>query len=135
MQINLKVNSDLIGASASTLCTIHCIATPFIFLASTCSSTCCSTAPTWWIWLDYAFLLISLFAVYRSTKTTTKFWIKPNLWLSWVALFIFIVIEHNTQLNLSDYFKYTAALFLTVFHIYNLKYCQCKSDECCSNHG
>jgi len=31
MEIRLKINSDLIGASASTLCTIHCLATPFFF--------------------------------------------------------------------------------------------------------
>ena len=74
MEIRLKINSDLIGASASTLCTIHCLATPFLFLASTCSKSCCSGAPSWWLWLDYGFLIISFFAVYSSTKSTAKLW-------------------------------------------------------------
>ena len=37
MNLKIKLSSDLIGASASTLCTIHCLATPFIFFASTCT--------------------------------------------------------------------------------------------------
>tara|TARA_B100000767_G_C19673231_1_gene496179 strand:+ start:738 stop:1145 length:408 start_codon:yes stop_codon:yes gene_type:complete len=135
MEIKLKINSDLIGASASTLCTIHCFATPLIFFASTCTETCCASAPTWWIWLDYAFLIISFFAVYRSTKSTSKLWIKPALWFSFLALFTFIFIEHNTQLYLSHYYKYSAALSLATSHIYNLKYCQCESDKCCSNNN
>tara|TARA_B110000971_G_C19853323_1_gene428186 strand:+ start:356 stop:763 length:408 start_codon:yes stop_codon:yes gene_type:complete len=133
MEIRLKINSDLIGASASTLCTIHCLATPFIFLASSCSKSCCSGAPSWWLWLDYCFLIISFFAVYSSTKSTSKLWIKPALWASYLGLFTFIFIEHNTQLYLSDFYKYSAALTLATLHIYNLKYCQCESDKCCSD--
>ena len=130
MELRLKMSSDLIGATASTLCTIHCMATPFLFLASTCTKSCCVSAPLWWIWIDYAFLFISLFAVYKSTKSTSKFWIKLALWGSWIALSSFIFMEQNTLLNLSDYYKYSAALSLAFFHVYNLKYCQCESENC-----
>ena len=130
MQLRLKMSSDLVGATASTLCTIHCIATPFLFFASTCTKSCCSSAPLWWIWIDYAFLFISLFAVYKSTKSSSKFWIKIILWGSWIALSSFIFMEQNTRLNLSDYYKYSAALSLAFFHVYNLKYCQCESENC-----
>lgn len=130
MELRLKMSSDLIGATASTLCTIHCMATPFLFFASTCTKSCCVSAPLWWIWIDYAFLFISLFAVYKSTKSTSKFWIKLVLWGSWIALSSFIFMEQNTQLNSSDYYKYSAALSLAFFHVYNLKYCQCESDNC-----
>tara|TARA_B100000768_G_scaffold102291_1_gene95236 strand:- start:128 stop:517 length:390 start_codon:yes stop_codon:yes gene_type:complete len=127
------MSSDLVGATASTLCTIHCIATPFLFFASTCTKSCCSSAPLWWIWIDYAFLFISLFAVYKSTKSSSKFWIKIILWGSWIALSSFIFMEQNTQLNLSDIYKYSAALSLAFFHVYNLKYCQCESENCLAN--
>ena len=130
MQLRLKMSSDLVGATASTLCTIHCIATPFLFFASTCTKSCCSSAPLWWIWIDYAFLFISLFAVYKSTKSSSKFWIKIILWGSWIALSSFIFMEQNTLLKLSDYYKYSAALSLAFFHVYNLKYCQCESENC-----
>ena len=45
MELRLKMSSDLIGATASTLCTIHCMATPFLFFASTCTKSCCASAP------------------------------------------------------------------------------------------
>lgn len=129
--MEIKLNSDVIGASASTLCTIHCLATPFIFFASACTQSCCASAPSWWMWLDFGFLFISLYAIIVSIKKTTKFWIKPALWISWIALFAFILIEQNTELNLSNFYKYSAAFSLASIHIYNLKYCQCKSDNCC----
>ena len=133
MELRLKMSSDLIGATASTLCTIHCMATPFLFFASTCTKSCCNSAPLWWIWIDYAFLFISLFAVYKSTKNSSKFWIKVILWSSWMALSFFIFMEQNTQLNLADYYKYSSALSLAFFHVYNLKYCQCESENCLAN--
>ena len=133
MELRLKMSSDLIGATASTLCTIHCMATPFLFFASTCTKSCCNSAPLWWIWIDYAFLFISLFAVYKSTNNSSKFWIKVILWSSWMALSFFIFMEQNTQLNLSDYYKYSSALSLAFFHVYNLKYCQCESENCLAN--
>ena len=133
MELRLKMSSDLIGATASTLCTIHCMASPFIFFASTCTKSCCDSAPLWWMWIDYAFLFISLFAVYKSTKNSSKFWIKVILWSSWMALSFFIFMEQNTQLNLSDYYKYSSALSLAFFHVYNLKYCQCESENCLAN--
>ena len=133
MELRLKMSSDLIGATASTLCTIHCMATPFLFFASTCTKSCCNSAPLWWMWIDYAFLFISLFAVYKSTKNSSKFWIKVILWGSWMALSFFIFMEQITQLNLADYYKYSSALSLAFFHVYNLKYCQCESENCLAN--
>lgn len=132
MIAELKQKSDLIGAIASFTCMIHCIATPFLFIASACSKSCCSAAPKWWIWIDFIFLFISFFAVYRSTKTTSKQWIKPTLWTAWAALFLSILLEQSALLDFSEYFKYTAALSLICFHLYNLKYCQCESNKCCS---
>ena len=133
MIFNLKINSDVIGASASILCTIHCLATPLIFVASACTQSCCANAPTWWIAIDYIFLFISFIAVYRSTKTTSSNWIKPLIWLYWVCLFVLILVEHNLSIQISPFYKYIAALSLAITHIYNLKYCQCKNNECCVN--
>ena len=132
MIAEIKQKSDLIGAIASFTCMIHCIATPFLFIASACSKNCCSAAPVWWVWLDIIFLFISFFAVYRSTQTTSKPWMKPTLWTAWSALFSSILLEQSDLINFSGNFKYTAALSLIGFHLYNLKYCQCKSDKCCS---
>ena len=48
---------DNVGIIASTLCMIHCIGTPFIFIAKACSATCCSEAPLWWIMITIYFCL------------------------------------------------------------------------------
>ncbi|MEP5341382.1 MAG: MerC domain-containing protein [Algibacter sp.] len=124
---------DHIGAITSTLCLIHCVATPFIFIVQSCSLTCCSTTPTWWQFIDYIFLVISFFAVYRSTQTTSKKWIKPALWMSWILLFFTIVNEKMMWLSLNEYFIYVPALTLIFLHLYNKKYCQCNTSKCCTN--
>jgi len=41
-QIQRITIPDLFGALVSSLCLIHCAATPFLFIAKVCSATCCS---------------------------------------------------------------------------------------------
>ena len=50
---------DKIGIAATALCMIHCIGTPFIFIAKACSTACCAGAPLWWQLIDYFFLIIT----------------------------------------------------------------------------
>ena len=89
MKLAIK-NSDSIGALASTLCLIHCLATPFIFVVQSCTAACCANAPGWWASFDYIFLLISFVSIYRSTQTTTKKIMKPILWSNFFLLFALI---------------------------------------------
>lgn len=131
MNLTLQ-KSDNIGALASGLCLIHCVATPFIFIAQTCSAHCCSDAPAWWQWIDYAFLAISFFAVLRSTKTSTSDLIKPLMWITWFALFTIILNEKFNWIVISKNLMYVTSLSLVALHLYNLKYCQCSNKECCS---
>lgn len=133
--ILIKQKPDSIGAIASTLCLIHCIATPFIFIAQSCSMTCCNGAPTWWGFIDYFFLIISFFAIYRSTQTTSKNWIKTSLWLCFLLLFIVIANEKYAWFYLDENFIYVPAIALVVLHLYNKKYCQCNQGKCCTNEG
>ncbi|MAR30539.1 MAG: hypothetical protein CMG24_06410 [Candidatus Marinimicrobia bacterium] len=123
--------SDFIGVLSSGLCMIHCIATPFFFVAATCSATCCSTAPEWWRWIDYTFLIISFVAVYHSTKSSNSQFIKYALWMSWVGLFLFLLNARFEWFYLFENAKFIPAFSLIGFHLYNLKYCQCDSNECC----
>lgn len=132
MKITLQ-QSDNIGAMASTLCMIHCFITPFIFIAQSCSAACCASAPDWWKWIDYLFLVVSFFAVYRSTQTTSKSWMKVALWISWLGLFIVILNERISLINLPKAVTYVVASLLVFLHLYNRMYCQCKTDKCCAN--
>ncbi len=125
MKLTLQ-KSDNIGILASTLCMLHCLATPFLFVAH----TCCNATPIWWQWVDYFFLAISFFAVYHTTQTSLNKLIKLGLWVSWVALFVVIVDEKTVIFHLSETCKYIAAFSLVALHFYNQKYCQCKNDKC-----
>ena len=126
--------SDTLGALASALCMLHCLATPFLFIAQTCSTTCCEAAPMWWQWIDYFFLIISFFAVHRSTQTTSSKFVKPALWISWLTLFLIVVNEKLQWLPLPNALAFVAAIALVLLHLYSLIYCQCKTDKCCISH-
>ena len=110
---------------------IHCIATPFLFIASACTVSCCSTTPLWWQWVDYAFLGISLFAVINASKSSANKFIKYGLWISWTGLFLFLLNAKFLWFTLSINLKYIPALSLVSLHIYNLRFGKCKNDECC----
>lgn len=122
---------DSIGALASSLCLIHCVATPFLFIAQSCSATCCESAPSWWVSLDYLFLALSFWAIYQSTQNTSKKIMKPLLWTLWSLLFLIVINERLNWMDLSKNMMHIVALTLAGIHIYNLKYCQCQTDQCC----
>ena len=132
--MNLAITkTDQIGIIASALCMIHCLATPFLFIAKSCSATCCEATPGWWTSLDYLFLLISFFAIHHSSKNTSSSWLKYALWISWSSLLILLINEKLQFLSVSVYAIYVPAIMLVLFHVYNLKYCQCKSDTYCTS--
>ena len=130
----LSLKPDVYGAMASTLCLTHCLATPLLFIVQSCSLKGCQSTPIWWKIIDYIFLIISFFAIYHSTKTTKSALIKPALWISWFFLSFIIINEKFNWISLPEYAIYIPALALVVLHVYNLKYCQCKTDNCCINH-
>ena len=133
--INFSISkSDAIGACSSALCMIHCIATPFLFLATatTCSQSCCAAAPVWYQWLDYIFIFISFFAVFQSTKSSSVNWVKYALWFSWFALLIAILNANMFQwIYVSQNVKFIPSFSLIGLHLYNLRYCHCSEDKCC----
>ena len=131
MKLTLK-RPDIVGAIASSLCIVHCLITPLVFIATTSTLNHEFIGiPKWWRNLDFLFLLISFIAIHRSTKTTSKKIMKPALWVSWVFLLLLIVNEKMTLISLAEYFTYMAATLLAGLHLYNLRYCQCKNDNCC----
>lgn len=123
--------SDAIGALSSGMCMIHCLATPFFFVAAACSKSCCSAAPGWWLWIDYIFIFISFVAVLYSTKNTKNNFVKFGLWLSWLGLFIFIINIVYGFIDVSDNIKFIPAFSLIGFHLYNIWFCRCDDKVCC----
>ena len=129
--MNYSIKVDQIGAVAGALCLIHCIATPFVFIVKSCTAACCADTPLWWSLIDYMFLIISGFSIYKSTKTSTKQWVKVALWVNWVVLFFILMNERLEFFFLVKEAIYIPAMLIVVLHIYNLKYCQCSKDSCC----
>lgn len=135
LMIPITKKADIWGATASSLCIIHCVATPFIFITQACTATCCESTPVWWRFIDYFFLVISFLAIYRSTQTTVVNWIRTALWLSWISLFLVIMNEKIEWISLPEVVNYIPAIALTLLHLYNQKYCQCNQGKCCTNEG
>jgi len=132
MSISLR-KPDTIGAIVSTLCVVHCLLTPLLFVAQSYTATHSHEAPFWWKNLDYLFILISVIAVYESTKKSTNKLIKAGLWMSWIMLFLLILNEKLVWIELDEIITYCVALTLSMLHIYNLNYCQCETENCCNN--
>ena len=133
MKLTLQ-KPDIIGAIASMLCIVHCVVTPFIFLAHTSSSF--DTYPSTPIWcknIDYLFLFISFFSIYQATQTMGNKFMKPLLWSNWSLLFLLIMNEKLGLFSIPEIITYIIAITLAVLHLYNLKYCQCKNDKCCTH--
>ena len=123
---------DSIGIIASTLCTIHCIVTPFIFIAKACTATCCSDAPSWWLMIDYIFLIISFLAIFFISKNLTIKWLQTAFWVSW-SLLLFSIANHSIDIvQLHKNFIYIPSGAIIILHFYNMQFCKCQNETCCS---
>ena len=129
--LNFTSSSDIIGASASSMCFIHCLVTPFLFVAYSNTVIIENTYPWWWGILDIVFLLISLFAVYWYTYNTSKQFIKYTFWTLWILLALIIINEKWEIVHVAEVFIHLTTLGLVFLHFYNRRYCQCENDKCC----
>jgi len=119
-----STKADLIGASASLLCLLHCIIAPLLFLAQASLSSQHLDVPIWYRVIDYVFLIISFLAIVYSIKSTTKVWIKRAFWLSWIVLTSAILNESFGLVYASELVVYLPALSLIGLHLYNHRFCQ-----------
>ena len=125
--LNFTSSSDIIGASASAMCFIHCLVTPFLFVAYSNTVIIENTYPWWWGILD----IISLFAVYWSTYNTSKQFVKYTFWTLWILLALIIINEKWEIVHVAEVFIHLTTLGLVFLHFYNRRYCQCENDKCC----
>ncbi|MEM9001276.1 MAG: MerC domain-containing protein [Bacteroidota bacterium] len=130
--IQFTSKSDVIGAWASGLCLIHCLATPFLFVAQAGLISNGASHPQWWGILDVVFLAISLSAIWWSSKTTSKQWMRIALWSSWSLLLFVVVNEKMAMVPLAEQAIYVPAIGLIFFHLYNRRHCQCGEVHCCA---
>lgn len=130
--MNIKVISpDHLGIYANVACMLHCLATPFLFISQSEFSTLSHEIPFFWQSINYLLLIISFAAIFRSVQNSTNLYIKIFLITAWFFLSFFIINEGLEAYHIPELFTYSAAITLSALHIYNLKYCTCKDDECC----
>ena len=129
-----KLRADNVGILSSGLCMIHCIATPFVFIASTCSNTCCESSPVWWQLFDFFFLAISFVAVHFAVKKTKLAWIRYGMYASFTLLLLLVLYNHLSFLAIPEEIIYVPAASLIFLHIYNIKHCNRSACECDTCH-
>ena len=122
-----SIHPDNLGATFSSLCVIHCFATPFLFI----TQSYLLVVPGWWQALNYLFLSISFFAVYKTSKNSSSQMVKTFLYLFWSILAMLLISEEFELFHLPEFITYIIGLSLAGLHIYNKRYCQCADDECC----
>jgi hypothetical protein len=123
--------ADLLGTLASSLCMVHCLATPFLFIAQTASASSHEVTPVWWSSIDYILLAVSFFAVLRSSQTSSILWVKYALWISWITLALIILNEKLELFSLSEIAIYIPAGLLVLAHLYNRRNHKCVDDKYC----
>jgi len=125
-QVKKADYSDWLGVSASGLCIIHCALTPLLFTAKPVffgmvDQPVHDHGP--WAMLDYAFLALSLLAVWYSAQHTAHQTIKKALWAGWTIFAIGLMYEpHGT--TFSSWLMYIGSFTLIIAHLTNYYHCQ-----------
>ncbi|MEO1050515.1 MAG: MerC domain-containing protein [Bacteroidota bacterium] len=132
MSVILNKKSDELGMLSSTLCIIHCVATPFVFVAVPGSSVGAHGSQALWGWLDLLFLAISFIAVFKTYQQSTLRWIKTSLIVSWLMLTFFIFNERLEGIAFPFDMVYVPAVALIILHLVNRRQCRCETG-CCEN--
>ena len=127
------ISSDHLGILTNVACMLHCLATPLLFVTQAQVSTLTLEVPFFWIFINYLFLFVSLAAISRSVQNSSNSYVKIFLISTWIFLGFFILNENFEIFNIPELFTYLAAITLSALHFYNLKYCSCKDDECCTH--
>lgn len=132
--INVIHKSDWIGIFTSGLCVLHCMATPFLFVAHAGIGIQGQALPPWWGFVDFAFLLLSFLAVYWSAKKTSKKWVAQFFWVLWGVLALIIANEKWGFWQLTEAAIYFPTIGLVLLHFYNHRYCRRKEANCSAGH-
>ncbi len=110
-----KINkADLIGILSSSICLVHCVATPplIAFGAGFITSP----------FFKYLFLFISFVSIFKATENITSKKISLLLWISfWGFLFSTLFQEEYEWLHYSGYLF---AILIIIGHILNIKHCR-----------
>ena len=103
MKLIIK-HSDYVGASASGLCLIHCIATPILFLSQASLISISNEMLFLWQSLNFLFLAISFIAIYHSVQNSSNSYVKILFFLNWLILSALILTELFEILSIAEFY-------------------------------
>ena len=107
-----KNSSDFVGIISSSICAVHCIATPMLIAigANFLSSS----------WLKFVFVIIAFLAIYRATIHSPFLKISLMLWVSfWIFLFSLFLEKTYPML---EYSGLIASAGIVTGHVMNIRY-------------
>ena len=112
---NTKINqADLIGILSSSICLVHCLATPLLIAFGAGFIT----NP----FFKYLFLIISFVSIFKATENITRRKISLLLWISfWGFSFSTLFQEEYEWMHYSGYLF---AILIIIGHILNIKHCR-----------
>ena len=105
---------DIIGILSSSICLIHCLATPLLMAIGAGFFT----NP----WFEHLFVLISFLSIYKATQKSNHFKLSVFLWISFAGFAACIFFEewhHDIH-----YVGYFFSLLIIIGHLLNIKHCQ-----------
>ncbi len=105
---------DFIGVGASSICLVHCLATPL--LISLGATFIAGPAIT------YLFIIVSFFAIFKATEDTRSIRIALFLWVSFWG-FLFSALFHD-EYHWLRYAMYLFSVLIIVGHILNMRHCR-----------
>jgi hypothetical protein len=111
---------NIIGICSSSICLIHCLATPLLLTLGLHSLT----SP----WTKYVFIFIAFLAIYKTTIHSPFYKIAILLWVSfWI--FLFSLLFENTY-PILEYPGLLASVGIITGHILNIRYGKrCKAQD------
>jgi len=112
--------ADFIGIASSSICLVHCIATPLLIAFG----LKLFTEPAF----TYLFLILSFVSIFKATEKITTTKIALLLWVSfWGFLFSTLFHEEYEWLH---YTSYLFSVLIIIGHILNIKHCKsCKNEN------
>ena len=105
--------SDFIGILSSSLCLVHCIATPLLITFGIGFIT----NPFY----KYLFLFISFCSIFKATEKTAHSKFAVFLWASFGGFFVSNLLEE--EYHWLHYSGYTFAVLIIIGHILNIQHC------------
>ncbi len=106
--------ADITGIINSSICIVHCIATPLLISLGAYYLE----SPIF----AYVFIAIAFVTIVRASKRTTSIKIKTALWIGFVGLSTSLLLE-ETWAGF-EYTGYTFSALLIISHIINIKHCK-----------